>query len=111
MFEPADEEYRTCGERGADCEPEPFDAGEGQGVRIALACPTHGVHSVVDPLEGKRQLVVLQQRRRTGPAHPRDRSNHWRLRGGCARRGTRGKGRGLLVMRDEEAHRIESTSS
>lgn len=54
MFEPADEEYRTCGERGADCEPEPFDAGEGQGVRIALACPTHGVHSVVDPFEGKR---------------------------------------------------------
>lgn len=64
MFEPADEEYRTCGERGADCEPEPFDAGEGQGVRIALACPTHGVHSVVDLFEGKRQLVVLQQRRR-----------------------------------------------
>lgn len=54
MFEPADEEYRTCGVRGADCEPEPFDAGEGQGVRIALACPTHGVHSVVDPFECKR---------------------------------------------------------
>lgn len=64
MFEPADEEYRTCGECGADCEPDPFDAGEGQGVRIAFASPTHGVHSVVDPFEGKRYLVVLQQRRR-----------------------------------------------
>lgn len=46
--------YRTCAECGGDCEPEPCDAGEGQGVRIAFACPTHGVHSVVDPFEGKR---------------------------------------------------------
>lgn len=54
MFEPANEEYRTCAECGADCEPEPFDVGKGQGVRIAFRCPTHGVHSVVDPFEGKR---------------------------------------------------------
>lgn len=54
MFEQANEEYRTCAECGADCEPEPFDAGEGQGVRIAFACPAHGVHSVVDPFEDSR---------------------------------------------------------
>ncbi|GEB21942.1 hypothetical protein BAU01nite_06750 [Brevibacterium aurantiacum] len=46
--------YRTCADCGRDCPPEPFDAGEGQGIRIAFACPTHGVHSVVDPFEGKR---------------------------------------------------------
>lgn len=54
MFEREGEAYRTCAECGADCEPEPFDAGEGRGIRIAFACPTHGVHSVVDPFEGKR---------------------------------------------------------
>ena len=54
MFEPANEEYRTCAECGSDCEPEPFDVGKGQGVRIAFGCPTHGVHSVVDPFESKR---------------------------------------------------------
>lgn len=57
MFDPLareDESYRTCLECGADCPPEPFDAGEGQGIRIAFSCPTHGVHSVVDPLEELR---------------------------------------------------------
>lgn len=51
---PKDEGYRTCSECGVDCEPEPFDAGEGQGLRIAFACPVHGVHSVVDPFEDRR---------------------------------------------------------
>ncbi|MBM7821765.1 MULTISPECIES: hypothetical protein [Kocuria] len=57
MFDPLareDESYRTCLECGADCPPEPFDAGEGQGIRIAFSCPTHGVHSVVDPFEELR---------------------------------------------------------
>lgn len=59
------EQYRTCaqpvalpeggqGVCGLDCEPEPFDAGEGDGIRIAFSCPEHGVHSVVDPFEGQR---------------------------------------------------------
>lgn len=47
-----DESYRTCEECGADCPPEPSSTD--QGVRIAFACPTHGVHSVVDPFEDKR---------------------------------------------------------
>lgn len=50
----ADESYRTCAECGRDCEPEPFGAGEGQGIRIAFACPEHGVHSIVDPFEDTR---------------------------------------------------------
>lgn len=51
---PEDEGYRTCYECGADCLPEPFEAGEGQGLRIAFERPQHGVHSVVDPFEGER---------------------------------------------------------
>lgn len=46
--------YRSCTECGEDCPPEPFDAGESQGLRIAFSCPEHGVHSVVDPFEGSR---------------------------------------------------------
>lgn len=49
-----DERYRTCADYGRDCEPEPFDAGHGQGVRIAFSCPEHGVHSVIDPFEDLR---------------------------------------------------------
>lgn len=52
MFEPGNEQYRTCAECGADCEPQPFPTD--QGIRIAFACSTHGVHSVVDPFEGHR---------------------------------------------------------
>lgn len=44
--------YRTCADCGTDCEPEPFPTD--LGIRIAFACPTHGVHSVVDPFEGRR---------------------------------------------------------
>ncbi len=51
---PADEGYRTCTECGADSVPEPFDAGERQGLRTAFSCPQHGVHSVIDPFEGRR---------------------------------------------------------
>lgn len=46
------EQYRTCAECGADCTPEPFEADDG--FRFAFVCPTHGVHSVVDPFEGER---------------------------------------------------------
>ncbi|QZY52272.1 hypothetical protein [Leucobacter tenebrionis] len=48
-----DELYRTCGECGADCRPEPTGA-DGLGARIAFVCPEHGVHSVVDPFEHLR---------------------------------------------------------
>lgn len=48
------EQYRTCAECGHDCDPEPFDAGQGQGIRIAFLCPVHGAHSVVDPFEDLR---------------------------------------------------------
>ena len=64
------EQYRTCaqpvtrpdgrqGVCGADCVPEPFNAGANEvgysdGMRIAFSCPEHGVHSVVDPFEGSR---------------------------------------------------------
>ncbi|GAA2089311.1 MULTISPECIES: hypothetical protein [Actinomycetes] len=51
---PRAEGYRTCAECGADCAPEPFDAGEGTGLRIAFSCPAHGVHTVVDPFEETR---------------------------------------------------------
>lgn len=44
--------YRTCSQCSADCLPESFEADDG--FRIAFVCPTHGVHSVVDPFEGKR---------------------------------------------------------
>jgi len=47
MFE--DESHRTCPECGGDCTPEILEA-----MRVAFACPTHGVHTVVDPLEGQR---------------------------------------------------------
>lgn len=52
MFEPRNEEYRTCAECGAECEPHPFPTD--QGIRIAFVWSTHGVHSVVDPFEGDR---------------------------------------------------------
>ncbi|MGO2658616.1 hypothetical protein [Mycetocola reblochoni] len=48
------EKYRTCAECGADCKPDPFDAGEGGGIRIAFVCPNCGLHSVVDPFEDSR---------------------------------------------------------
>jgi len=48
-----DEVYRTCAECGRDCEPVPFPV-EGLGMRISFVCPLHGVHSVVDPFEGRR---------------------------------------------------------
>lgn len=51
---PDDESYRTCTECGVDCPPEPFDAGDGRGIRIAFSCPTHGVHTIVDPFEELR---------------------------------------------------------
>ncbi|MBO1740503.1 PIN domain-containing protein [Leifsonia sp. TF02-11] len=38
---------RTCAQCGRDCMPEPFQ--HEQGFRIALTCPEHGVHSVLDP--------------------------------------------------------------
>jgi hypothetical protein len=43
------EHYRTCASCGSDCEPDPFDAGEGDGVRIAFVCTNCGLHSVIDP--------------------------------------------------------------
>lgn len=52
VFDPADEGYRTCTECDADCLPEPFTTDVG--IRIAYSCPSHGVHTVVDPFEGKR---------------------------------------------------------
>lgn len=48
------EQYRTCDGCGADCEPDPFDAGEGGGIRIAFVCPSCGLHSVIDPFEPLR---------------------------------------------------------
>ncbi|MFE7067187.1 hypothetical protein [Microbacterium sp. ER1] len=50
---PKNEGYRTCAECGADCLPEPTDI-EGAGIRIAFVCPDHGVHSFIDPFEGRR---------------------------------------------------------
>ena len=47
------EGYRTCPECGRDCEPVPFDV-SGQGIRVSMICPLHGVHTVVDPFEGNR---------------------------------------------------------
>jgi len=52
MLEPADEQYRTCPECDADCPPEPFETDSS--IRIAFACPEHGVHTVVDLFEGER---------------------------------------------------------
>lgn len=53
------EDYRTCPERAGDCEPEEFDAGEVQGIRIAFSYLQHGVHSVVDPLKSERQYRAI----------------------------------------------------
>lgn len=53
IIAPTDQSYRTCSECGRDCMPEPTPI-EGHGMRIAFVCPEHGVHSVVDPFEGKR---------------------------------------------------------
>lgn len=47
-----DETYRTCADCGGDCEPEPVPTEAG--IRIAFSCPTHGVHTVIDPFEGLR---------------------------------------------------------
>lgn len=49
-----DDGYRTCPTCGADCSPEPFDAGNGDGLRVAFSCAAHGVHTVIDPFEGSR---------------------------------------------------------
>jgi len=48
-----DSGYRTCPECGGDCVPEP-NGSDGHGIRIMFVCPSHGVHSVVDPFEHKR---------------------------------------------------------
>lgn len=45
---PTNFDYRTCGVCGRDLNPEPM-AVEGYGIRVAFACPEHGVHTVVDP--------------------------------------------------------------
>lgn len=37
---------------GGDCEPEPVPTDAG--MRIAFSCPTHGVHTVIDPFENLR---------------------------------------------------------
>lgn len=49
-----DKSYRTCSECGSDCVPDPFVAGEGDGIRIAFICPSCGVQSVIDPFEDLR---------------------------------------------------------
>lgn len=46
------EGYRTCSVCGGDCEPEP-SAIDGLGVRVAFVCPSHGVHSILDPFEDR----------------------------------------------------------
>lgn len=48
------ERYRTCPQCGRDCEPEPFEAGDVEGIRIGFSCPVHGVHTVIDPFEESR---------------------------------------------------------
>lgn len=45
---PDGDDYRTCPQCGLDCEPVLFDSA-GAGVRVSFICPTHGVHTVVDP--------------------------------------------------------------
>ena len=52
---PKDDSYRTCTECGGDCVPEPT-ALDGLGVRIAFVCPTHGIHSVIDPFADQRDF-------------------------------------------------------
>lgn len=42
-------DYRTCAECGADCEPQPFEAGAGGGIAVAFVCRQCGLHSVVQP--------------------------------------------------------------
>lgn len=49
-----EDSHRTCSECGADCFPEPFEAGNG--FRIAFVCPVHGVHGVVDPFADDRTI-------------------------------------------------------
>ncbi|WP_427869576.1 hypothetical protein [Leucobacter luti] len=51
---PASEDYRRCSERGNDCVPDPNFGSDELGARIALACPEHGIQSVVDPFEDRR---------------------------------------------------------
>lgn len=51
---PANEDYRTCSQCGADCEPDPDAGGDGIGARIAFVCPLHGVNAIVDPFEDLR---------------------------------------------------------
>lgn len=48
---PENQLYRTCSECGRDCPPEPLQ--HEQGFRIVFMCPEHGVHTVVDPFEGR----------------------------------------------------------
>ena len=49
-----DQSYRTCSECGSDCGPDPFVAGEVEGIRIAFICPSCGAQSVIDPVEDLR---------------------------------------------------------
>ena len=51
---PTSDDYRTCGECGADCYPDPSVGMDGLGARIAFVCPDHGVQSIVDPFADKR---------------------------------------------------------
>lgn len=53
MLMPDGDDYRTCPRCGLDCEPVPFDSA-GAGVRVSFICPTHGVHTVVDPFADSR---------------------------------------------------------
>lgn len=53
MFTSGSEDYRTCAQCGADCSPEPFDAGGGRGIRIAFSCQQCGLHSIIDPFENR----------------------------------------------------------
>lgn len=49
-----DQSYRTCSEFTSVCVPDPFIAGEGQGIKVAFICPSCGVQSVIDPFEDTR---------------------------------------------------------
>ena len=49
-----DQSYRTCSECTSVCVPDPFTAGEGQGIKVAFICTSCGVQSVIDPFEDLR---------------------------------------------------------
>lgn len=48
----SDEMYRTCPECGADLNPIPAVTGER--IFVEFSCAEHGIHTLIDPLEGKR---------------------------------------------------------